>query len=438
MRETVFADSNNDNKNQTYIHEKSFGRKGVALSVCVNHLFLLLVGICPRHTGYSESVFPRNAASDQDAGVGRAVCDVSGLLPDGRAGGAVYPSFRYAPRRGGRSGALWTRRHGLLPERLREWGVGVWPVSADAVCHRVRTGTLEVAANPYVTLLGDRATAASRLNRAQSFNGAGCICGSLLGGLYCFSGDRPDISLPYIVIGVVVLLIAVVFSKIKLPEVVMEEVQAPVAAGGVEMRLRRHPMFVFGLLALFCYEVSEISINSFFVNYAAETDLVGWAVRALPGANHKLVASLVLSVGLLLFMGGRFLGSWVMQYIRAEKVLLFCISSAVVLTLFVVLDYPVVSFVASLLIFVVESIMFPTIFALSIKGLGPLTQRASAILMMSPIGGAVGTVVMGMAADLSNMTLAFVVPLMAYVVVWAYSFTVWRQVKARRRQAQSN
>lgn len=298
--------------------------------------------------------------------------------------------------------------------------------------------TLEVAANPYVTLLGDRATAASRLNRAQSFNGAGCICGSLLGGLYCFSGDRPDISLPYIVIGVVVLLIAVVFSKIKLPEVVMEEVQAPVAAGGVEMRLRRHPMFVFGLLALFCYEVSEISINSFFVNYAAETDLVGWAVRALPGANHKLVASLVLSVGLLLFMGGRFLGSWVMQYIRAEKVLLFCISSAVVLTLFVVLDYPVVSFVASLLIFVVESIMFPTIFALSIKGLGPLTQRASAILMMSPIGGAVGTVVMGMAADLSNMTLAFVVPLMAYVVVWAYSFTVWRQVKARRRQAQSN
>ena len=82
--------------------------------------------------------------------------------------------------------------------------------------------------------------------------------------------------------------------------------------------------------------------------------------------------------------------------------------------------------------------MFPTIFALSIKGLGPLTQRASAILMMSPIGGAVGTVVMGMAADLSNMTLAFVVPLMAYVVVWAYSFTVWRQVKARRRQAQSN
>lgn len=298
--------------------------------------------------------------------------------------------------------------------------------------------TLEVAANPYVTLLGDRATAASRLNRAQSFNGAGCICGSLLGGLYCFSGDRPDISLPYIVIGVVVLLIAVVFSKIKLPEVVMEEVQAPVAAGGVEMRLRRHPMFVFGLLALFCYEVSEISINSFFVNYAAETDLVGWAVRALPGANHKLVASLVLSVGLLLFMGGRFLGSWVMQYIRAEKVLLFCISSAVVLTLFVVLDYPVVSFVASLLIFVVESIMFPTIFALSIKGLGPLTQRASAILMMSPIGGAVGTVVMGMAADLSNMTLAFVVPLMAYVVVWAYSFTVWQQVKARRRQAQSN
>ena len=146
----------------------------------------------------------------------------------------------------------------------------------------------------------------------------------------------------------------------------------------------------------------------------------------LPGVSGHLVGCHALSVGLLLFMGGRLLGSWVMQYVAAERVLLFCASCAVVLTVVVMMDWPVVSFAASWLIFVVESIMFPTIFALSIRGLGPLTQRGSAILMMTPVGGAVGTVLMGMAADLSGMTWAFVVPLAAYVVVLAYALALQR------------
>ncbi|MDR1382050.1 MAG: MFS transporter, partial [Tannerella sp.] len=286
---------------------------------------------------------------------------------------------------------------------------------------------LEVAANPYVTLLGSPETAASRINRAQSFNGMGCIFGSLLGGAYCFSNDDPDISAAYIFIGIVVLAIAVLFSRMKLPEFVMDggDGKREAARGTTpamtetpaEPRgLLRHPMFLAGLFALFCYEVAEIAINSFFINYATENRMAEWIdtfIANVAGVtlNHHLISSIVLSAGLFLFMCGRFAGSWVMRFVRAENVLFCCAAATVLMTALVVLDIHIVSFVASILIFLFESIMFPTIFALSIKGLGGLTQKASAVLMMTPIGGAAGTVMMGMAADYRDMTFSFLVPL---------------------------
>lgn len=289
----------------------------------------------------------------------------------------------------------------------------------------VGLATLEVAANPYVTLLGDAETAASRINRAQAFNGLGCICGSLLTGLYCFSSDNPDISLPYIVVGITVLIIAVIFSRVKLPEFEMEPVGAEFSENKTTHdRLLNHPLFFFGLFALFCYEVSEISINSFFINYAAENDLTGWMVRHLEGLNHQLVASMALSVGLLLFMLGRFAGSWIMQFVKAEQALVWAAIMAVVCTGLIIIDIPYISFAASLCVFVCESIMFPTIFALCIRGLGPLTQRASSVLMMTPIGGAVGTVLMGATADAGGMTIAFIVPLIAFTIVLGYAWLV--------------
>lgn len=293
---------------------------------------------------------------------------------------------------------------------------------------------LEVAANPYVTLLGDPATAASRINRAQSFNGLGCIFGSLLGGAYCFSSDDPNISVPYICIGVVVLVIAVLFSRVKLPEFVTEDKEAPESLPA-SRSLTKHPMFLFGLFALFCYEVAEIAINSFFINYATENNMAQWISVFIEDAfgtalNPNFVASIVLSVGLFLFMCGRFAGSWIMRFIRAEKVLLCCAVGTVAMTTLVVLDIHIVSFVASILIFVFEAIMFPTIFALSIKGLGGLTQKASAVLMMTPIGGAVGTVLMGMAADHRDMTFSFLVPLIAFIVILAYSAIIIRKKNA--------
>lgn len=290
---------------------------------------------------------------------------------------------------------------------------------------------LEVAANPYVTLLGDKETAAGRINRAQSFNGLGCICGSLLGGIYCFSGEHPNISIPYIGIGAIVLVIAVLFSRVRLPEFVIED-EDSAALSRPTKGLSARPLFLFGLFALFCYEIAEIAINSFFINYAVENHMVEWftdfiATHFGMNLHPKFIASIVLSVGLLLFMLGRFAGSMLMQRMRAEQVLLGCAIGTVTMTTLVVMDIHGVSFVASILIFVFESIMFPTIFALSIKGLGGLTQKASAILMMTPIGGAIGTVLMGMAADMHNMTFSFLVPLTAFAVILIYAVVLLRK-----------
>jgi FHS family L-fucose permease-like MFS transporter len=297
---------------------------------------------------------------------------------------------------------------------------------------------LEVAANPYVTLLGAPETAASRINRAQSFNGMGCIFGSLLGGIYCFSTDEPNISVPYMFIGIVVLLVAVLFSRMKLPEFVKEDKEPHNHTLHKEQSLWRRPLFLFGLFALFCYEVAEIAINSFFINYATENRMAEWIDTFIRNAfgimlNHHFISSVVLSAGLFLFMCGRFAGSRMMRFVRAEVVLLCCAIATVLMTTLVVLDIHTVSFVASVLIFLFESIMFPTIFALSIKGLKGLTQKASAVLMMTPIGGAVGTVLMGMVADYHDMTFSFFVPLIAFTVILCYSLAILKKGRYSRR-----
>lgn len=274
---------------------------------------------------------------------------------------------------------------------------------------------LETAANPYMTELGDRETAASRLNLAQSFNGLGCICGPLLGGLLLFSdGGNANISLPYTVMGIIVLAVALVFSKVRLPEISHEEELSEEGVATTKKGLWGHSLFVFGLIALFSYEISEISINSFFINYVVDD---GWM--------NARDASVVLSFGGLgLFMCGRFAGSWIMQSIRAERVLFVCAVGSVVTTALVIMNLGMISLVSLFLIYVFEAIMFPTIFAISLRGLGDYTKRASSFLMMSPIGGAVGPLMMGYVGDISSMALSFIVPFFGYIVVLFFAYMV--------------
>ncbi len=279
---------------------------------------------------------------------------------------------------------------------------------------------LETAANPYMTELGDRETAASRLNLAQSFNGLGCICGPLLGGWLLFSENGEavgNIAQPYVLMGVVVLIVAAIFTKVELPEIVHDDNKTTSDVTTSKNLWSSHPLFIFGIFALFCYEIAEISINSFFINYAVED---GWL--------NAHDASIVLSfAGLGLFMIGRFTGSWVMRSVSAEKALLFCGVGTVITCGLVVANIGLISKIGLILIYVFEAIMFPTIFSIALKGLGNYTKRASSYLMMTPVGGVVGPLLMGYVADHTTMSLSFIVPLFGYFIVMLYA---WRMKRA--------
>ena len=140
-------------------------------------------------------------------------------------------------------------------------------------------------------------------------------------------------------------------------------------------------------------------------------------------------ASLVLTVALGFFMVGRFLGSWIMRRVDATTMLLICAAGSVVCIGLVLCDLGVVSLVALVGNYLFEAIMFPTIFALSLRGLGEKTKRASSFLMMTPVGGAVGPWLMGWMADAHGMVLSFVVPLAGFVVVWIYSIFTLKNSK---------
>ena len=282
---------------------------------------------------------------------------------------------------------------------------------------------LETAANPYVTELGPEATASSRLNLSQTFNGMGCFMATFIVGQYLFrtDGSSGDVTVPYMVMGIVVLAVAVVFSFVKLPEItaVSSQEQEAVSEGGVSRlsKLFSHRLFVFGLIALLAYEVAEISINSYFVNFMTGEGLMS-----------KNTASVVISLALVIFMVGRFVCSWIMRSVRAERMLLYCALGTILCMALVMLDLGKVSMVALVLNYLFEAMMFPTIFSLSLRGLGNLTKSASSLLMMTPVGGC-GFMLMGWLADSTgSMTLPFVIPLVGYAVVAAFAYQLVRKI----------
>ena len=278
---------------------------------------------------------------------------------------------------------------------------------------------LETAANPYSTLLGPKETSTSRLNLSQSFNGLGSALGPFIMGGYLFSQADANLSLPYAVMGMVVAVVAVIFSRVNLPEIQSDDASEAETPKHPLKTLMTNRMFLFGLSALLAYEVSEISINSYFVNFVTG---MGWMK-----AN---VASYVLGLSLFVFMGGRFLGSWIMRSIKAERMLYWCATGSIVSILLVILTsisetnetswtryLPVAFLMAN---YLCEAIMFPTIFALVVQGLGNLTKSAASILMMTPVGGC-GFLLMALIADYTTLIIPFVLPLLGFVIVWAYA-----------------
>lgn len=281
---------------------------------------------------------------------------------------------------------------------------------------------LETAANPYVTVLGNEQGAESRLNLSQSFNGLGWMVGPLVGGMFLFTENKSEsnISTPYAVIGVIVILIAIVFTRVKLPEIVTKEVIEDVEAPSGQSSLWHHKGFVLGMVALLLYVAAQTGVNSFFINYVTETTQI----------SNATASQLLAFGGMGLFFVGRMLGSRIMLRIRAEK-LLFWFAVAATLSMFVLLTGAGKAGIAAFFVcYFCESIMFPTIFALALRGVGQHTKLASSLLVMCIVGGAIAPLLMGRIADISSMALGFSVPLVCYVGVALYA--MYLQIKSAR------
>lgn len=284
---------------------------------------------------------------------------------------------------------------------------------------------LETSANPYVTVLGDPSKAESRINLSQSLNGLGQICGPLIGGLVFFGGTAEaatavetepsvmSVAIPYTVMGIAVLFVALLFKRSELPEVNDNETSTA-AAESVSVPLYKRPIFIFGVLCLGLYCAAQTGINANFIAYMKSN-----------GMEQGMASRYLAIGGMGLFMLGRMLGAWIMQYIRAARLLLIQALGASIATLVVIYAGGYGAMYALFFIYLMESIMFPTIFALSLRGLNAKqTKLASSILIMSIVLGGVAPLIMGRIADTSTIANAFFVPFVCYVVIVAFSCCV--------------
>jgi len=286
---------------------------------------------------------------------------------------------------------------------------------------------LETAANPYTTVLGPPASAERRINFSQSFNGLGWIAGPLIGGLLIFSESSSEnkfssIALPYMLIGTLVLFVALLFWRVTLPEIKEEyHTSNDHASDDNDLtwkNLFRHKHFVLAVLAQFFYVAAQTGVNSFFINYVTEE---------MPAISNQAASRILAFGGMGLFWLGRFSGSTLfMQLAKPNKLLaLYAFMNVVTMSL-VVAGLGWISVVALFSTYFFMSIMFPTIFSLGIKDLGPLTKKGSSLLVMAIVGGALIPLLMGRIADVSTMALGFIVPLCCFVFIFYFGINGYK------------
>ncbi len=276
--------------------------------------------------------------------------------------------------------------------------------------------TLETAANPYTTRLGPAETAERRINFSQSFNGLAWTVGPLIG-LYIYGtteGEKlASLMLPYSVIGLVVFVVALLFMRTPLPEIREEESSGAADAPTQDIPLTSRRHFVLGVVAQFAYVAAQTGVFSYLINFITDEN------------QHphfdKAYGPYFLSLGFALFMAGRMSGSYVMSSVKPRRLLAIYALGCCVLLFIVSAGFGWLSVIGIYLVFFFMSIMFPTIFALGIKDLGPKTKKASSFLVMSIVGGALFPPLMGWIADQSSMSLGFLapIPLFAYIAYYA-------------------
>ena len=316
---------------------------------------------------------------------------------------------------------------------------------------------LETIANPYTTVLGDPRFAATRINLAQSCNGIGWIFGPIVGSMFFYSTNAAGQStgsetlhIPYVGVGIVVLILAVIFYFAEVPDIKAEDDYHLDGSSAAEpaQSIWSHPHFVMAVAAQFLYVAAQAGIFSFFINYMTSelpaipawfqtsiTDMAasagflrewmtGWFETSKAGvlALSDKGASNLASLGFVCFLVGRFTGAGILRKYSAHKVLGLYAALNVLATFIVFLKLGWLSVACVFLSFFFMSIMFPTIFALGIFGLGARAKKASAFIVMAIMGGAILPKLMGYVADQYDMSRGFIVPMFCFIFVAFYGF----------------
>jgi FHS family L-fucose permease-like MFS transporter len=292
---------------------------------------------------------------------------------------------------------------------------------------------LQVAANPYVTVLGKPETASSRLNLTQAFNSLGTFLAPFFGALLILSSapktmdeiramapadalayrlhEAASVKTPYVGLGVALVLLAVAIGSFKLPKI--EHAQHKVGQK-VDDSIWRHPNLIFGAIAIFVYVGAEVSIGSFLVNYFAQPEI--------GGLTEKVAASFV-----AFYWGGamvgRFIGSALLQKMKTGGLLGICAVCAAGLVAISMLTSGHFAMYSIILVGFFNSIMFPSIFTLGVAELGPLTGDGSGIMIMAIVGGAIIPVAQGWIADHIGIHHAFFLPVICYLYILFFALS---------------
>jgi len=274
---------------------------------------------------------------------------------------------------------------------------------------------LQVAANPYVTVLGPPRTASSRLTLTQAFNSLGTTIGPAVGGFLILStagvaagavADAGSVRGPYLALAGTLAVLAVLFQAAKLPQIA--ETEDVVVAGEGHGSAWAHRHLVLGAIGIFVYVGAEVSIGSFLINFLGETSIAG-----LPHADAARYVSVYWGGAMV----GRFIGFAVMRLVSPGKTLAFNSLLAIALVLTACFGSGSVAMWAVLAVGLCNSIMFPTIFSMALNGLGKYTGQGSGILCMAIVGGAVVPFAQGALADIFGVQLSFLLPAACYAFI---------------------
>ncbi len=297
---------------------------------------------------------------------------------------------------------------------------------------------LQVAANPYVAVIGPPQTASSRLNLVQAFNSAGTMLAPLFGSLLILGHNAGaarraadqltaaqraagvhTVELPYAIIAAVLLALAVLVWRVRLPDL-GKETRRAARAERAGQSLWRHRNLVFGVPAIALYLICEVGIGSTLVNFMSQPSI---------GAMSHARAADYLTLYWGGAMAGRFVGSWFLRWMRPQRVLAAVTIGALVLVGIAILSTGHVAMWSLLAVGLCNSIMFPTIFTLGIRGLGPLTEEGSGLLIMAIAGGALAEL-QGVLADTVGLHWSYILPWVCYGYVLFYALWGYRATGA--------